>query len=154
MSMINVSAIRRRKIWRTNAMKRKHLLGRSFVLRQKVRMRPRTSVWNSQQIHVRGDVHLLGIVAGIGFCQIEDEVGTAFSQAIKRLWPPIEHVIERLMTELRQSVGNFLTVLFYFSLAPRVSGIGLDSFFFCPDVVQHSDFQFVAHSTSSVIHYA
>src|SRR5438045_3566492 len=101
MSVVNVSAVSRRKIWSANAVEGEHLFGSAFVLGQKMRVWPSPRVRNSQKVHVRGNVHLLGIVAGIGFGEIEDEVSAAFSRSEEHTseLQSLRHLVCRLLLE-------------------------------------------------------
>ena len=63
MRVVDDSAVSGRKVRRLNAMKRKHLLGDGFVLRQHVGMRPCAGVRNIQHVKKCRDLHLLGVIA-------------------------------------------------------------------------------------------
>src|SRR5690349_16262466 len=100
MRVIDVPSIRGRKKWRANFVEMEHFLRSSFVLCKKMRVRTRTGVWKFQQIHISGNVHFFGVVASIGFSQIEYQVGAAFSQSVERLWPTVQHIIRRFVPKL------------------------------------------------------
>ena len=155
MRVIDISAIRGRKIRRPNAMEGKHLFRGGFVLGKKMGMRPGTRVRNAQQIYIRGHVHFFGVVAGVRLREVEDQLSAAFAQTIKRLWTAVQHVIRRFVPQLAERVENLFAVFLLFALAPGFCRrLRFWSFLFTPDVIQHGDFEFVTHSTSSVPHHA
>ena len=75
------AAIGCREVGRLNPVKREHLLGDRFVLGKDVRVRSRAGVGDIEQIKECSDVHLLGVVARIGFREVEDEIGAAFGES-------------------------------------------------------------------------
>ena len=79
--VVEPSAIRCREVGRLNPVKSKHLLGDGFVLRKNVGVRASAGVGDIEQIKESCDLHLLGIVAGIGFREVEDEIGAAFGES-------------------------------------------------------------------------
>ena len=74
-------------------------------------MRSGAGVGDIEQIEVGGDVHLLGVIAAVGFGEVEDEVGVAFGEAEQGLLAAIEHVIGGLVAELLQGFEDFFAVV-------------------------------------------
>ena len=140
MRMVNISAIRGGEERGSNFVEGEHLLGGGLVLRQKMRVRPRPGVRKSNQIHIRSHVHFLGVVAGIRFREIEDQIGAALGQPMQGLRPSVDHVIKGFVAELGQRVGNLFPVFFYFLLAARLRRFAVGLLFLAPDVIQHRDF--------------
>ena len=106
---------------------------------------------NLEQIQECGDLHLLGVVAGVGFGEVEDEIGAAFCEPEQGLRAAIENVIRGLMAELLQGFEDLFAVVLYrlllafllpLALARRGNFFLHFSRFFFPQVVQHGDFQF------------
>ena len=93
-----------------------------FVLRENWRA-ARAGVRDLEKVQERSDVHLLGVVAGIGFGQIEDEICAAPGRAREQgLRAPVENVIRRLVAKLLQGFEDFFAiVLLRFLLALRLS---------------------------------
>ena len=88
-----------------------------------VRVRAGAGVGDLEQVEKCGDLHLLGVVAGVGFGEVEDEVGVAFGEPEQRLRAAVENVIRRLVAELLQGFEDLLAVLLFrlllaFLLAP------------------------------------
>src|SRR5581483_4580692 len=98
--MVDISAVRRRKVRRTNSVERKHLLCSGLVLRQETGVRSRTCIGQADQVHVGSDIHLHSVVARVGFGEVEYQISTALRKSVQRLRTPVEHVIEGLVAEL------------------------------------------------------
>jgi hypothetical protein len=110
--VVDIAAIGGREIGRLNSVKGKHLLGDGFVLRQDGRVRSGAGVGDIEQVQECSDLHLLGVVARIGFGEVEDEVGVAFGECYEGLRAAVEHVIRRLVAQLRQGFEDLFAVVF------------------------------------------
>jgi hypothetical protein len=76
-----------------------------------VRVRSGAGVGDLEQIQECRDLHLLGVVAGIGFREVEDQIGVAFGEPEQRLRAAVENVIRRLMAELLQGCEDLFAVV-------------------------------------------
>ena len=148
------------EVGRLNSVKREHLFGDGFVLGEEVSVRPRAGVGDLEQVEECSDVHVLGVVAGVGFGEVEDEVGVAFGEREQGLRAAVEDVIRRLVAELLQGLEDlFAVVLDRLLLALRFLPLALarrGRFFrhfgrlFFPQVVQDGDFQFGSRHAASI----
>ena len=95
-------------------------------------------------------MHLLGVIARIGFREVENEIGATFGESEQGLRAAVENVIRRLMTELLQGFEDLFAVVLYRLLLAFLLPLALArcrnfflhfSRFFFPQVVQHGDFQ-------------
>ena len=73
-------------------------------------------VGDFEQVEVRRYLHLLGVIAGVGLREVEDEIGPAFGKAEQRLRTAIEHLVRRLVAELLQGFEDFFTVVLFWLL--------------------------------------
>src|SRR5437763_16635323 len=77
---------------------------------------------------------------------MENQVDAALVYAVKRLWPAIEHVVRRFVSELGERIEDLLAIFFLLALAARLRRLlRLGRFLSAPDVVEHGNFQFVCH---------
>ena len=123
-----------------------------------MRVRSGAGVGNIEQIQKCGDLHLLGVIARIGFREVENEIGAAFGESEQRLRPAVENVIRRLVTELLKGFEDLFAVVLYrlllalllpFAFARRRNFFLHFSRFLFPQVVQHSDFQLCSSHAAS-----
>jgi hypothetical protein len=97
-----------------------HLLGHAFVVAEEEPARAAAGIRKTEQIKIGGDVHVLGVIAGVGLGEIEDEIGAATAERDQRLTGAVEHLIERLVAKLLQRFKDLFPVflgLFLFALA-------------------------------------
>src|SRR5205085_3792575 len=88
--MIEPAAIRGGEERRTDTVEGEHLFGDGLVLRQEVAVRPGARVGQADEVEVGGNVHLLGVVAGVGLGEVEYQVSAAFVERVQRGRPPIQ----------------------------------------------------------------
>src|SRR5271170_7744121 len=113
MCVVDGAAIGCREVWRLDPVKSEHLLGDRFVLRKNVRVRSCAGIGDLEQIQKCSDVHLLRVIACIGFRKVENEIGATFGESEQRLRAAVENMIRRLMTELLQGFEDLFAVLLY-----------------------------------------
>jgi hypothetical protein len=81
MCVVDGAAIGCREVGRLNPVKGEHLFGDRFVLRKNIRVRSRAGVGDIEHVHKCSDVHLLGVITGIRFREVEDEIGATLGEA-------------------------------------------------------------------------
>src|SRR5882757_4903713 len=74
LGMVKLALIASSKVGSADVVKLKKLFGQAFVLRQIKALRPRARVGTAEQIKERRNVHLHGVVAGVGFNEVEKQV--------------------------------------------------------------------------------
>src|SRR5262249_24710006 len=135
-----------------NSVEGEDLLGERLVLRQIEGMWARSGRRAIEKIQIRRNVHVFGVVAGVGLGEIEDEIAVCAAHGGQRLYPPIEDLVARLVTKLGQRLEDLLAVrllfLFLFAAAlPRGRlfrlGLRLRLFLF-PGVVEDRDLEGLA----------
>ena len=80
--VVELAPVGGREEGRPDAVEGEDLLGERLVLRQVERVGPGARVGASEQVEVRGDVHVLGVVAGVGLGQVEEQVGIGRASAM------------------------------------------------------------------------
>src|SRR5262252_3905598 len=153
--MIDTSSVRGCEIGRTDSVERKHLFGDRLVLCEEECMGAGTGEGNPDQLEIRSQVHVLGIVAIERLSQIEDEVRTATRERVQRRQSSVQHIVERLVPKLLERVKNLLAVFFF----PRwrrlsfSSGLWLNQSLICAQsVVKNRDFKLCVNYAVFRIH--
>src|SRR5437763_981174 len=80
MRVIEASAITGGEVWRLNVVESKEFFCQRFVLRKIKRLRTRAGVHAAKKIEIGRDMHLFGVVTGVGLGEIEEHIGVALGQ--------------------------------------------------------------------------
>ena len=86
------------------------LLGHRLLHGQVRRVRPGAGVFFPDQIEKRGEVHLLGVVAGVRLGEVEEEVSVLARDLGQRGRLTVDGDLERLVPQLGQRLGDRLAV--------------------------------------------
>jgi hypothetical protein len=108
-------------------------------------MRPAAGERLAEQLHVRGDAVVGGVVPAEGLGEVEDQVGVDACQGVQALHRAVEHVQRGVVPEPAERFGDFV---FDFLLVERarqrdlVTRRGRGIIRFVPAIVKNKNVQF------------
>ena len=152
MGKIQAAAERARKHRRVDPVELENLFGDRLVLPVQEPARPGARDPLPQQLEIRGNAVVSGVVSAERFREIEDEIAVDAGQRVKRLRRSVEQVQRRVVSELAQRFRDFVLDFFLVERAgqrPLVRGWCIRLVGFFPAIVKDDDVQF-AHGVAGL----